>query len=175
MENFALNIAIVKILNGWAVSSLYVSNLVIFAAYYLGFVMILVLPVYIWRSRRRLSAIRIVLLAVASGLLAYYLSDLIKSSWPVARPSELSGIKALLQPGDVSAFPSGHASFFGALALAVFFHNRYWGGWLIAMAILISAARVAAGVHFPLDIVAGWILAFGSAVVFLWVGKKLTT
>jgi len=56
-------------------------------------------------------------------------------------------------------FPSGHASTFLALAIgASYFYPRV-GGWLIALATIMSVARVLAGFHVWIDIVGGLALA----------------
>jgi undecaprenyl-diphosphatase len=60
-------------------------------------------------------------------------------------------------PSDHS-FPSGHAA--GSFAFAFFvlaFHRRA-GVWLVALASAVAWSRVALGVHYPSDVVAGAIL-----------------
>lgn len=57
-----------------------------------------------------------------------------------------------------SAFPSGHATFFFALATALYCHNRKWGMVTFILACLVGVARVIAGVHYPSDIFAGAII-----------------
>jgi undecaprenyl-diphosphatase len=61
------------------------------------------------------------------------------------------------------AFPSGHATAFMALALAIFLCHKKVGYVFIGFAILIGVARIMAGVHFPVDILAGFILGGGMA------------
>ena len=66
---------------------------------------------------------------------------------------------------DLVTFPSDHAAFFIALALGILLACRSAGwialGWTLAVTL---ATRVAAGMHWPLDIVAG--AALGAAVLF---------
>ena len=57
-----------------------------------------------------------------------------------------------------SSFPSGHASFFFALAVVVYLYNRKLGAWFLATSALISLARVYVGVHYPSDVLAGAII-----------------
>lgn len=57
-----------------------------------------------------------------------------------------------------SAFPSGHATFFFALATSLYCHNRKWGIFTFILACLVGAARVIAGVHYPSDIIAGAVI-----------------
>lgn len=80
--------------------------------------------------------------------------ELIRAVYGRVRPFEALGLKTLFTETSAS-FPSGHATFFFALATAVYLYNRRWGWWFFAAALLISLARVAAGVHYPSDIFGG--------------------
>jgi len=60
--------------------------------------------------------------------------------------------------GARSSFPSGHASFFFALATVIYLYNKKLGAWFLAAAALISLARVYVGVHYPSDVLAGAII-----------------
>lgn len=73
-------------------------------------------------------------------------------------------IVALVEKTTYS-FPSGHAAFFFALATAVYLYNKRGGLWLYAAAAIIGLARIAAGVHYPTDILGG--AALGVAVGYL--------
>lgn len=70
------------------------------------------------------------------------------------------------------SFPSGHATWFFALALVVWFANRRWGWWFFALAVLMGAARVYAGVHWPLDIVGGAVIGLLCAWFVHWTLAK---
>jgi len=175
VENFQLNILIVSWLNHWANSSLYASNLIIFFAVYLGWLMVAGLLFYIYEARNNWRAFRVALLALASGLLALLAADLIKSVYPVARPlSSLKGLTSLFKPGDIASFPSSHAAFFGGLAGYLFLRSRNYGGWYLLLVLLICVARVASGVHYPLDILAGLALAGLASLIFIKIfpGRK---
>ena len=174
METFPLNEIIVSALNQWANSSLYVSNLVIFCGVYLGWVMLVFLIVYIYRARRRWITGRFILIALVSALIALFIADLIKYFYPVARPS--SSLKRIIQiftPGDKFSFPSGHLAFFGGLAFTLLWRKRRLGLWFLAGVILIGVARIAAGVHYPLDIIAGGLLGFVVSLFFRhWLRRR---
>ena len=71
--------------------------------------------------------------------------------------------------------PSGHATFFFALAFAIFYFLKYdkrnaaakrkWNWLFMGGAVIMGVARVFAGVHWPSDILAGAVIGFLS--VFL--------
>ncbi len=58
------------------------------------------------------------------------------------------------------AFPSAHSTLIAALAFAVYFKHKRLGYICFIAALLIGIARIAAGVHFPIDIVGGYVLGF---------------
>ncbi len=78
------------------------------------------------------------------------------------RPFLFYGFAPLISAAGPS-FPSGHAAFFFALALAAWYADRTWGNWYLVLASLNGIARIYAGVHWPLDIIAGAALGLASA------------
>jgi len=66
---------------------------------------------------------------------------------------------------DPHSFPSGHASRTVALSLAVFAHH--WplaGGLMLLWSLLVGFSRVAMGVHYVLDVAAGYLVGAGVGV-----------
>jgi undecaprenyl-diphosphatase len=99
-----------------------------------------------------------ILLAFFSGALAWVLAYVLKLIFHTPRPFDLfSRVDALL-PETGYAFPSGHATFFMALAVSVFLIHKQAGRVFIFLALIIGLARVIAGVHFPIDILGGFLL-----------------
>ena len=68
------------------------------------------------------------------------------------------------------SFPSGHAAFFFAISTVVYLYNKRWGVWFYLASAVIGLARVAAGVHYPTDILGGAVLgvvaAYGTHLFF---------
>jgi membrane-associated phospholipid phosphatase len=60
-------------------------------------------------------------------------------------------------------FPSGHSTFFMALAVSMLLIHKRVGYVFFVLAILIGIARIFAGVHFPGDIIGGFALGAGIA------------
>ena len=56
-----------------------------------------------------------------------------------------------------------------ALAFAVWFIDRRWFLWFLAVTVLMGLARIFVGVHWPLDILAGALVALTSAVIIRWI------
>lgn len=91
----------------------------------------------------------------AIGLSRGVLTEIIRWLWFRPRPFVDHAVNSLIEHEATGSFPSGHAAFFFALAMAGYLFNRRAGQWLFAAATLISLARVFVGVHYPLDILAG--------------------
>lgn len=81
--------------------------------------------------------------------------------WIVSAPRPFlyfDTINPLFYYGGYNSFPSGHATFFSALATALWFYHPRMGVVYFVCALVIGFARVASGVHFPIDIVGGFAL-----------------
>jgi undecaprenyl-diphosphatase len=64
-----------------------------------------------------------------------------------------------------SSFPSGHAAFFFALAMVLWYANKKWGAWFFALALVNGLARIYVGVHWPFDIAGGALAGIASAMI----------
>ena len=104
-----------------------------------------------------------IILVFFSGITAWILAYILKIIIHTPRPYDIfPQVRALfLETGY--AFPSGHATFFMALAVAVFLTHKKAGSIFIVFAVLIGIARITAGVHSPIDILGGFILGTGVA------------
>ena len=95
-------------------------------------------------------------------------SNLLKDLFGRVRPChELEGIRVLTGCGNTKAFPSSHAV--NTMAAAVFFGYRYRRilPELVGLSLLVSYSRVYIGIHYPGDLLAGWILGATCAFVIL--------
>ncbi|TWH95842.1 undecaprenyl-diphosphatase [Sphingobium wenxiniae] len=112
------------------------------------------LAVLIWRGRRRGAAW---LASMAAG--GTLLNLLLKQIFSAPRPDLLPHLDIV----HSYSFPSGHAAgnmmFFGALAILA----GRWPAYVAASVViaLIGASRVWLGVHWPSDVIAGWIEGLG--------------
>lgn len=126
----------------------------------------------------RLSA-TLLLVSTAGGVL---LTTVLKAVFRRARPEIVeSGYTA-----SFYSFPSGHATiavgFYGALTLLVAYRLRGRARWAVAAAgiflvLLIGFSRIYLGVHYPTDVVAGylaaplWVVSVG-AVYAAWISVR---
>jgi membrane-associated phospholipid phosphatase/predicted MFS family arabinose efflux permease len=108
-------------------------------------------------------------LEVAAGALAVSLLEAVYALYDRPRPSEVfDNADVVLAYGHdwarIEAFPSGHMAVITALAAAAWFTFPRLRYPLIAYVALNAVTRVLFGAHFPLDVIAGIALGYGSAV-----------
>jgi undecaprenyl-diphosphatase len=105
--------------------------------------------------------------AVAAGLsagVALAIGQVIARLVDRPRPfvADPSGVHLFARHAADAGFPSDHATASFAIAVAILLRSRRWGYLTLAMAVVLSVGRVAMGVHYPTDVIAG--AALGSAV-----------
>jgi undecaprenyl-diphosphatase len=110
------------------------------------------------------GATREVGILAAFALAASHLGvQVLKRTVNRARPQLPAGSEALMRAPDQFSFPSGHAAAALALALAVS-PVLPWplGLAVLGLAGLTGISRCYLGVHYPGDVVAGWLLAWSA-------------
>lgn len=116
-----------------------------------------------WRHpSERIYFVALCLLAATSGTLAHAIA----AAFDVPRPFMLGLSPSYLGHGHRGGLPSTHATVMFTVALGFLWRPRLRpAGWLlVAIALLTALARIHVGVHFPLDIVAGLLLAAGLVI-----------
>lgn len=161
-----MNTALFYAINSFAASAESISQAVVFLAEDFGYLLIVLLAYFLATHEDKRRGAREVAVMVLTATLAWLLAHAIKYIYYEPRPfAAFSDVRQLIPHEADSSFPSGHAVFFSALATAMWFYHKRLAVLLGIGAILIGAARVAAGVHYPTDILAGFIL--GVAVAFV--------
>lgn len=125
---------------------------------YLVGLAVIILPYLLLESsdRRSISKGEAIIYAFISGIIARFaITPLIRFYFPRERPFTLLHLTPLIANETGSGFPSGHAVFFFALAASVWFFDRKFGYLLGVLALVIGLARIAAGVHWPTDVIVG--------------------
>lgn len=118
--------------------------------------------------------------ALASIGVGLCLSYLCGALWPHARPFVLGLGHAFFAHKATASFPSNHTIIIATLAFTLIFDRRWAGrGYaVLLLAAVVGLSRVYLGVHFPLDIAGGLLLAPVAAglAVPVWrrVGEPLT-
>lgn len=120
-----------------------------------------------WRRRWYYFAEGAVAVILSRGIV----TEVIRHFYYHVRPFEFYNFTPLI-PESGSSFPSGHAAFFFALALAIWYMNRTWGIWYLALSLVNGLSRIYVGVHWPYDIFGGIVVGLVSAFLVHLALKK---
>lgn len=170
-----MNLFIFNLIHGLAGKFWLLDYFGIFLADYFGYLLILIAGILIlkekgWQGKIYFFSLISLSIILSRGIIA----EIIKFFYPVSRPFSALNFEPLVNHSNAyNSFPSGHATFYFALAFAIFWFFYKRGepagiklGWQFLVGTLfISVARVFSGVHWPLDILAGALI--GIASVFL--------
>lgn len=156
--------AIVQFFQGLTKRSPAFSKVADFLAAWPVYLIPVALVVYwFWSPRWRLAEIR----AVIAGIFAWHVVNrILQAIFERGRPIADSAVSDLLFKRPTDSFPSNHAAF----GMAIFF-TLYLAGErslafvILALTLIFSFFRIASGLHFPSDIVAGWLVGLLSGLL----------
>ena len=115
-----------------------------------------------WKGKKFRTWVREVVIVTVSVSGAYIITLILKMIVHAPRPFiALSNIYPLVLETPHDSFPSGHATVFFALAVALYTYDKVWGSIFFVVAVLVALSRVIAGVHFPIDILTGAFIGSG--------------
>ncbi len=135
---------------GWLLDTL-----IIFLAKFLPY--LLVLAFLFWMLSRKEWKLRWLIAAEAAMAVIFsrwIITEAIRFFYHSQRPFVALNLIPLIEESSYS-FPSGHAAFFFALAMTIFYYNRKLGWWFFAFAAANGLARITSGIHWPLDVLGG--------------------
>lgn len=179
-----MNYTLFHMLHSLAHQSVFSDWLIVFSSNLFGMIMVFIAALFLFfhidgvfdykkpflQLKNKIKEISSVFI---SGFIAWGMANTIKFFIVSPRPFIiLEKIKPLFLHGAMDSFPSGHATFFSALAVSLFLRHKRMGIYYIIVALIVSFARVASGVHFPIDIFAGWILGTIIALIFNRIFRK---
>ena len=131
-------------------------------AFYLGLIAVLAW----WRERP--FALALSVLFAASAIT----NDLVKLLVHAPRPYWVSADVVPLELQESFGFPSAHAqlalTIWGLVALR---YRRPWAAVAAgALVVAIGVSRIALGVHYPVDVLGGWLIGAAVLAAFVWAG-----
>jgi undecaprenyl-diphosphatase len=144
-----------------------VNSAIVFVAKYFLYLSILI-TVWFWLKSVRETKIELGARLILGGILALALSALASHLYYDPRPFVTQHITPLFAHAADNGFPSDHVLFTSFLGFTVFFYSRRVGSILLAIAVIVGAARVAAHVHNPQDIVGSFVISAISVAVIRW-------
>jgi len=144
-----------------------------FLAEYLTYCLPLILIVlWFWSKDAKKVALR----ALFSAILAWPIFSLIIGKLVHRpRPIEISGVHELLFHRPTYSFPSDHAAALFAVAMSFYFSGyKKMAILMLAIALVVSFFRVATGIHWPTDILAGATIGIFAAYLIYLFDKPLS-
>jgi undecaprenyl-diphosphatase len=135
-----------------------VNSVIVFVAKYFVFLSALVVIAY-WLRAATDVKFALGWQLVAGGIVAVALSTVAGHLYYDTRPFVTEHIAPLMSHAPDNGFPSDHALLASFLGFTLLFYSRRIGLLLVLLALLIGAARVAAHIHHPIDIVGSFAIA----------------
>ena len=113
--------------------------------------------------------------ALVAGAVAMLTNQVISHLWERPRPfTEHPALTHLLSaPTTDPSFPSDHAATAFAIAFAVLAFSRRAGAGFLLAASLIGLSRIALGLHYPSDVLAGILVGWTAAMLVTRTGAPL--
>lgn len=171
-----LDLTLFYYLHSFAGRSAFLDKTIVFSAndlIYLVVAGVAAAALYAWYKHKKSLAWKYILALIAGLIARYIVAAAIRHFYVRPRPFIELGVSHLVND-TASSFPSGHTIFMFAVATVVFQFNKKFGWWLFTLGLIIGIARVAAGVHYPSDILGGIALGIlsGYMVNLVWNMKK---
>jgi undecaprenyl-diphosphatase len=130
---------------------------------------VLVAAFAFWRSGR--VAWRVVAAMVLLVLLSDWSGAQIKHWVAMERPCDaLSEVRLLAPYCGRNSFPSNHAMNMAAVATLLGWHYRILIAPMGFLAVMVGISRIYVGVHYPADVLFGWVWGVVFASAFYWIG-----
>jgi undecaprenyl-diphosphatase len=168
-----VNTSLLLHLNSWVARHSAARGVVLFLAKDAIALIALGLLVLLVREVRRRGVLAAVPTAVVLGT-SFLLGLLAAVLYTERRPFQDHRLHLLIPHDPGQSFPSDHATAAFACAIAaILLLSRGWGAVLLAVATLIAVARVAAGVHYPVDVLGSLLVACLGGVVGLVVRRRM--
>jgi len=167
---------IFQLINNLAGHWAWLDALAIFCASYLQYVLGLALAIFLLLGKTRPERIKnywmVGLAFLAAGISRLVFCEIIKLLVNRPRPFEVHQVVQLISYEVGQSFPSGHAAFFFALAMAVYFFNKRASWWFFVGAALIGLSRIYVGIHYPSDILAGALVGLFSGWLVVKIARR---
>lgn len=175
-----LNRQLFALIHSWTGHFVFLDWLLVFTAKYLVWFVVTVALLKVlrkkdwkndlspWKNRFQYFSLGFIAVLFSRGIIANLFQSLISSP----RPFSALDINPLFSHAASNSLPSGHMAVLVPIVLTLFLVSRGAGWWSLFFTLLIGVARVAAGVHWPVDILLGFIIGALSWGLVYWFFRK---
>lgn len=155
----SLNLYLFNILNAPEQASPFMMHYAIFIAKDLIYLLVLIF-VLLW-LRGDYQVKKHILKAFIFTCITLMLSEIASAIFSTPRPFVIEAGRTLIEHAPTGSFPSNHMAILSSIGFAYYFSNqRQVGKFLLILAWLVAWARIYVGVHFPIDMLGAFFLAF---------------
>jgi undecaprenyl-diphosphatase len=166
-----LNTFLFQKINSLAGQYIWLDKLGVFFATYSGYILLVVLVLIFIFKRQKIVRFMVLTALISAGISRGIITTIIRFFYHHPRPFDVLAVKQLIPESDYS-FPSGHAAFYFALSMGVYFYNKKLGVIFFAVSALMGIARIFAGVHWPADILGGALIGIVTALLVNFCARK---
>jgi len=179
VELLGMDVLIFQFINGFAAKWWPFDWLGIFLADYAPYFLVLLTIYFLLKEKGRVKRIYFFSLAELSIILSRgIITELIRFLYNRQRPFEVLSIQTLISQDPGGSLPSGHATAFFALFLALYYFAKQnnWNlkpvWWSLGIVLAMGIARIFIGVHWPSDVLAGAAIGLLSAFIIKFLLPK---
>lgn len=154
-----IDLYLYQMLNAPDQASNLMKNYAIFVSHDLIFVMLFIFLAF-W-LRGSFQTKKLILKAFIFSFITLCITESLSMALGTPRPFVLEVGQTLIEHAPTPSFPSNHMAIFSGIAFSYYFsEKRDIGRFLIVLAWLVAWARVYVGVHFPLDMIGSFFIAW---------------
>ena len=141
--------------------------------WYIPYILLFVLLIWKGGTRGRWCALLLAItVAIADPLSSRFIKEWVMRIRPC---SFLDSVNLLVACGGGKSFPSSHAvNNMAAATIIGYFYRKYWT-LAVGVAVVISFSRIYVGVHYPGDILGGWLIGAGVGAGVIAVARRWKT
>ncbi len=147
------------------------NSLIVFVAKYFLFLSVLLVAIC-WLRATTSTKIEMGFRLVVGGLIALALAKVGAQVYYSTRPFVADHVTPLFSHAPDNGFPSDHALLASFLGFSLLRYSRNAGIILLINAVVIGAARVAAHVHHPIDILGSFVFSVIAVAVTSWIARN---
>ncbi|EGD51449.1 phosphoesterase, PA-phosphatase related protein [Thermoanaerobacter ethanolicus JW 200] len=158
-----MNLTLFHMINGLAGHNIFLDKIMTFIAVYspILYGMLMLVQWFMGGDKGKKASMN----AFFAAIIALGLNLIISTIYFEPRPFVHHKVNLLVKhPADAS-FPSDHASGGSALSFTELMYDKIIGSIMMVLTLLLLFARIYVGVHYPLDVIAGFIIGFISSKI----------
>ena len=168
-----MNQSLFLLFYGFAHRSVAFDELSVFVAVYLIWVVMAVIFFYLFKNDSRKAAVRDIMVVFGAAAAGYAIAVIVKNIFQSMRPFDvLTSVRSLIDESGY-AFPSGHTTLLASFTGALWYGHRKAALWVGVATVLVGAARIIVGVHWPIDILGGLLIGLATGLVAQRIAKRV--